>query len=332
MATLIWEPVGFIGNQVKLRVKMDDDSNMHDAAGGISFIGAINGTNGLIPSFHEFHWSLGFGHQNYNYDDFFVPASQTYMSSVDTQYGDYFGSLGNGYGVVRIGSTHLLPYYFVADKFHYNSYQRIGGGGNWQASNIKCSSWFWEQYGMSAIVHLPIASASSDSTGHIWGNTINASHGQHGVGSIYYFYDHVFGITTTAELFGDAGFTSYYNAGGANQSIPNTAVDNYNILISTVLQISNEHGHFLNIECADSNAIDDTVYLPGGHSTRYAFAPVHFTTSIYDFTPNFVNITSPSYVNEGESAPFQIEIDPRGYRGTMQVYLLDSTSIDIINE
>ena len=110
MASLIWEPVGFIGRQVKLRVKMDDNSNMHNNVDGVSFIGAING-NGLIPTFKEFHFSLGFGHQNYNYDDFFVPASETYMTSYDTQYGEYFGSLGDGYGVVRIGHTQKLPYY-----------------------------------------------------------------------------------------------------------------------------------------------------------------------------------------------------------------------------
>ena len=331
MASLIWEPVGFIGRQVKLRVKMDDNSNMHNNVDGVSFIGAING-NGLIPTFKEFHFSLGFGHQNYNYDDFFVPASETYMTSYDTQYGEYFGSLGDGYGVVRIGHTQKLPYYNYMDKYHFSSYERIG---EWNNTAIKCTEWYWERYGISAIVQLPISSAESDSMGALWHPTINAHRGVNSVGSIPYFYDHVFGITNADDLFGTSPFTNYSDAlfqSLQDNEIPASAVDNYNILISTVLHLSNQQGHFLNIECANSNTIDNSVYLTGGSSTRYAFAPVHFTTSIYDFTPNFIDISSPSYVNEGESAPFQIEIDPRDYRGTMQVYLADSTSVDILNE
>ena len=291
MATLIWEPVGFIGNQVKLRVKMDDDTSMYDNEDGISFIGAINGTSGLIPTFKEFRWSLGFGHQNYNYDDFWVPAS-TY-EQINVNYNEEFGSLGNGYGVVKSTSNQFLPYTYYVTHHPFQAGLTIGSGGD---RAVKCSNWYWEQYGSSL------------------GN----------------FYERVFGMTDTDDLFGDAPFTNFGFPDYRN--IPSSAVEDYNILISTVLHLSNANGTFLNIECADSDVIDSTVVLPSSHNVRYAYAPVHFTTFLYDFTPNFIDISSPSYVNEGESASFQIEIDPRDYRGTMKVYLLDSTSIDTINQ
>jgi hypothetical protein len=331
MASLIWEPVGFIGSQVKLRVKMDDDSSMFDTEDGISFIGAVNRTNGLTPTFKEFRWSLGFGHQNYNYDEFWVPAST--HEQINMNYNEEFGSLGNGYGVVKSSSSHFLPYTYYVNDHHYQAGQKIGSGVD---EAVMCSNWYWEQYGMSAIVQLPISSASSNfGETRYWGETINASGGEDSEGNLYYFYDHVFGINSPDDLFGDAPFTNY--SGSLFQplkdtEIPVSAIDNYNILISTVLHLSNANGTFLNIECADSEAIDNSVVLYGGNSIRYAYAPVHFTTSLYDFTPNFIDISSPSYVNEGESASFQIEINPRDYRGTMQVYLVDSTSIDAINQ
>ena len=131
-------------------------------------------------------------------------------------------------------------------------------------------------------------------------------------------------------MFGDAPFANYGYPEYKN--IPSSAIENYNILISTVLHLSNASGTFFKIECADSEAIDNSVSLTGGSSVRYAYAPVYFTTSVYDFTPSFIDLSSPNYVNEGESASFEIGIDPRDYRGTMQVYLLDSTSVDTINQ
>jgi|TARA_R100000084_G_scaffold9137_1_gene3149 hypothetical protein len=325
MASLIWEPIGYIGSQVKLRVKMDDDTSMYGNEDGMSFMAAINGTSGLIPSFKEFRWSLGFGHLNYNYDDFWVPAS-TY-EQINVNYNEEFGSLGNGYGVVKSSSNHLLPYNFYVTHHPFQAGLTIGTYGD---RAVKCSNWYWEQYEMSAIVELPLSFASEHAIDSYWGDTIHASGGVNIGSGLGPFYERVFGITNTDDLFGDApfanfGFPEYRN-------IPSGAVENYNILISTVLHLSNANGTFLNIECADSEAIDNSVVLYGGNSIRYAYAPVHFTTSVYDFTPNFIDINSPNYVNEGESAAFQIEIDPRDYRGTMKVYLLDSTSVDTINQ
>ena len=325
MASLIWEPIGFIGSQVKLRVKMDDDTSMYDNEDGISFIGAINGTSGLIPSFKEFRWSLGFGHQNYNYDDFWVPAS-TY-EQINVNYNEEFGSLGNGYGVVKSTSNSLLPYNFYVTHHPFQAGLTIGPTGD---RAVKCSNWYWEQYEMSAIVELPLSFASEHAIESYWGDTIHASGGVNIGSGLGPFYERVFGITNTDDLFGDAPFANY--GFPEYRNIPSDAVENYNILISTVLHLSNANGTFLNIECADSEAIDNSVVLYGGNSIRYAYAPVHFTTSVYDFTPNLIDISSPSYVNEGESAAFQIEVDPRDYRGTMKVYLLDSTSVDTINQ
>ena len=328
MASLIWEPVGFIGYTVKLRVKMSDGSSMSGNSDGNSFISAISNTSPYKPAFEEFWWSLGFGHQNYDYDDFWYPASTTYMGSVDTEYGDYFGSLGNGYGVVRIGHQEKLPYTFNVDRFNYQAHQKHG-------NYILASNWSWEVYGISAIVELPISTANSSSLGSLWGNTICAYNGVHAAGgaSLPYFYDHVFGIGSWEhdELFGDAPFTNYVSQD--SQDIPIGEIDNYNILISTVLHIANTSGGaLLNIECAESDVIDASVELPGSADTRYAYAPAHFTSSIYNFAPTFLNISSPSYINEAESAPFEIEINPHNYRGVMQVYLLDSTSVDTVNE
>ena len=315
MASLIWEPVGFIGHQVKLRVKMNDGSSMYDNEDGISFIGAINGTSSLIPTFKEFRWSLGFGHQNYDYDDFWIHAS-TITEDI--------GSLGNGYGVVNTATKGYLPYTNKVDHWAFQAGQTIGPGTD---KAVKCSAWWWEQYGVSAVLNLNIQSATEYTVEHYWGEIIRASTGLNIESTVSSNVLNVLGVNNIDDLFGNAPFTNYGYPQYRN--IPSSAVDGYNILISTVLHLSNASGHVFKIECADSEAIDNSI---ASASARYAYAPVHFTDSVYDFTPRFINTISPNYVNEGDFAYFEIEIDPRDYRGTMQVYLLDSTSIDTINQ
>ena len=85
MASLIWESAGYISTgNVKLRVKMNDDSNMADSDEGISFMQTINGTSWRQVAFEEFWWSLGFGVENYNYDEFWNTASTSdYWNSDD---------------------------------------------------------------------------------------------------------------------------------------------------------------------------------------------------------------------------------------------------------
>ena len=183
---------------------------------------------------------------------------------------------------------------------------------------------------MSAIVQLPISSATEYAIQYYWGEIIRASTGVNIESNVSSNVLNVFGVNNIDNLFGDAPFANYGYPEYKN--IPSSAIENYNILISTVLHLSNASGTFFKIECADSEAIDNSVSLTGGSSVRYAYAPVYFTTSVYDFTPSFIDLSSPNYVNEGESASFEIGIDPRDYRGTMQVYLLDSTSVDTINQ
>ena len=103
MASLIWENVGFISNgNVKLRVKMNDDSNMSDSDEGISFMNTMSGSNNREIAFKEFRWSLGFGVEGFDYEEFWNPLDQ------NESFTNHFGSLGNGIGVVKSNSVLIM--------------------------------------------------------------------------------------------------------------------------------------------------------------------------------------------------------------------------------
>ena len=299
MASLIWENVGLISSTstLKFRVKMSDGENMSDYDEGIAFINLMGG-NGSID-IDQFWWSLGFGHKDYNYDTFFSAASTD----------EDIASLGDGIGVVASNKLGIMPY---ADGV-FNS---VGGAGSVNIVNLN-----WELENYSALITLSIQGGYA---GGDWGDIIDASTGynNHYQGNNYYGR---LGID-----WGDAPFVNI-NAHQGNPNydtrIPKEDIDGYNILVSFSLQLSQADNTY-NIECASSSEISNSV----SGSTRYAYAPVYFTDSVYDFNVNILNLNKPEFVTEGESAPIFLQIKSVDYNGQIQVYLLDNESLSSVNE
>ena len=306
MASLIWEPVGFISTgDIKLRVKMNDGSNMSDSAEASDFISTINGDPYKTVAFDSAKWSLGFGVQNFNYtEDFWIPASQVTGSGEGN-----FSSLGEGIGV-EVDAQNLLPYYYSISKYDFNNNSMKVG------NYVKATSFHWEVANYSAIITLSLSSK--------WGSQINASGGQD-VNTTSYFYTNNF-----PEIWGDAPFLNYQ--WNEQNSINSSDIDGYNILFSTKLYIVNtetENAINLNpIECAESNAITNSI----NSANRNAYAPIDFIENIPELRVAISDLDSPSFVNEAESAPMRLQLYSSGYNGDVKVFLLDSESLNSINE
>ena len=298
MASLIWENVGLISStsDAKFRVKMNDGSNMADSNEGIAFINLMNG-NGSID-IDQFRWSLGFGHKDYNYDEFFSAASSN----------SGIASLGDGIGVVTNEKLQRMPYSLGV----FNS---VGGAGSVNISNLN-----WEVDNYSALVTLSIQGGTA---GGDWGDIIDTAGYNNSFGESYY---QQLGID-----WGDAPFVNIdANSGNPNYEtrIPKEDVDGYNILVSFQLSLLDEENNSYAIECANSQEITNSV----SGTTRYAFAPVYFTDSIYDFNVSILNLNKPSFVTEGESAPIFLQLKSIDYNGQLQVYLVDNESLAAVNE
>ena len=297
MASLIWESVGLISSSAdaKFRVKMNDGENMADYDDGIAFINLMNG-NGNID-IDQFRWSLGFGHKDYNYDTFFSAASGN----------EGISSLGGGIGVIASNQLQRMPYSLGV----FNS---VGGAGSVSISNLN-----WEVNNYSALVTLNIQGGYA---GGDWGNTIDTAGYNNSFGESYY---QQLGIE-----WGDAPFVTIdANQGSPNYEtrIPKEDVDGYNILVSFSLQLSQADNTY-SIECANSSEISNSV----SGSTRYAFAPVYFTDSVYDFNVSILNLNTPSFVTEGESSPIFLQIKSADYNGEVEFYLVDNESLSSVNE
>ena len=112
MASVIWESVGFIGTTAlpKVRVKMNDGSNMIDSDDGVKLIEAVNGIGNI--GFKDVYWSLGFGNNNFNSIDTFFNATQP------IEYEGKIASIGSGMGVVTsqgvTSGITRLPYWWLS--------------------------------------------------------------------------------------------------------------------------------------------------------------------------------------------------------------------------
>tara|TARA_R110002012_G_scaffold286879_1_gene478786 strand:+ start:6916 stop:9243 length:2328 start_codon:yes stop_codon:yes gene_type:complete len=214
---------------------------------------------------------------------------------------DDMASLGDGIGVVSESFEHKMPYYNSLD---------------FGVANIINLNWEVDDY--SAIVTIGFQSLNQ------WSETINASEG----------YDNVFNYDYYNNLgieFGDAPFVNT----DANQGspdyitrIPVEDISEYNILVSFSIKFRDFQNTFRYIECANSEEITNAV----SGSTRYAFAPINFTDSLYNFNVSILNLNSPEFVNEGESAPIFLQVKSADYNGQIQVFLVDNESLLSVNE
>ena len=214
---------------------------------------------------------------------------------------DDVASLGDGIGVVSESFEPKMPYYNSLD---------------FDVVNIVDLNWEVDDY--SAIVTISFQSTNQ------WAETVDAS--EHYNYFIDYGYYNNLGIE-----FGDAPFVNTdANLGNPNYitRIPVEDISEYNILVSFSIKFRDSQNTFRYIECANSQEISNAV----SGSTRYAFAPINFTDSLYNFNVSILNLSKPDFVTEATSAPIILQLKSIDYSGQIQVYLLDNESFEQVNQ
>ena len=293
MASLIWENVGFISSTSNAKFRVKMNDGTN-MADSDEGVAFINLMNGSNSAdITFFKYSLGFGHKNYNYDTFFSAASLN----------DDIASLGDGIGVVSDNSLHKMPYYNSLD---YGS--------------VFITDISWELDNYSAIVTLGFQSLNR------WHEEIDASEGydnQSVSGNNYY--------SSLGVEWGDASFASIDASQGNpnyNTRIPVEDISEYNILISFKIRFQDNQNQVHYIECANSQEITNAV----SGNNRFAFAPINFTDSLYDFNVSILNLSIPSFVPEGTFSPIVLQLKSIDYTGQIQVYLIDNESLEEVNQ
>ena len=292
---LFWETIGFISpTTVKLRIK-STDGLMSATDDGIQLFNVVESGDTSQITYKQFRWSLGFGHKNYNYDDFFSLVSN------HPDYEDKFASLGNGIGVVESSYRTLMPYTYMIDHDIYDP-QWYDNNDNIRVSNIT-----WETYDVSCFVEIYIPKWTK-SYEYVSDGSMSAEFGQnvHSNNNIY--------TQTLPNIWGDAPFLNYDEENLHNISFDD--VDDYNILISLTLRLGNIY----------INPVTKTVLDNLDFEFYTVYVPVHFTTSVYDFNVALTQISTPTTVNEAETALIQLNIQSTDYAGGVEIYLLDKDS------
>jgi len=208
------------------------------------------------------------------------------------QYDDSFVTFGNGIGGVKNRDVNLMPYTFNVTRMSYEPSWRVG-------QDVRVANIYWETYDVSCIVEIYIPT---------WIDSINASQGQNwsSVNPIY--------TQILPNIFGDAGFLNYDYT--EDDAILFSDVDGYNILISMTLKLGN-----IKIEPIALNSSENIT----------VFAPVYFTTFIFNFNIGFANISTPTNVDEADTALIQLNIQSNDYAGGVEIYLLDKNSKNDVN-
>ncbi len=248
---LFWETVGFISpSSIKLRIK-STEGLLSETNEGIQLFNVVESSDTSQIVYNEFRWSLGFGQQNFNYDDFFGTLA------AHPDYSDKFASFGNGIGAVKDRDKNLMTYMNSVAVMSYESSWRVG-------NDVRVANIYWETYDVSCIVEIYIPN---------WTTTLNASQGQ-GFGNIQPIYTQIL-----PNIFGDAGFLNYDHT--EDDAILFSDIDGYNILISTTLKLGN-----IKIEPVTNNTLQNFTLFAPVHFTdsiydfNLTFANISTPTSV----------------------------------------------------
>ena len=147
----------------------------------------------------------------------------------------------------------------------------------------------------------------------------------------YFWGNHILKKGVNINAFGDAPFVNIdANLGSPDYitRIPVEDISEYNILVSFSIKFRDSQNTFRYIECANSEEISNSV----SGSTRYAYAPIHFTDSLYNFNVSILNLSIPSFVPEGTFSPIVLQLKSIDYTGQIQVYLIDNESLEEVNQ
>lgn len=296
MASLIWD-TSFISSKrdFKFRVKMSDGSNMADSDEGVDFINIVN-----TQDFSK----IGLGSQG----KFAYSLGLGYQNSpynnmwtqVEEFYDNFFASLGNDIALANSFGVELIPFSHT-----------FGQG------QVFVTSMYWEQVNYSCIIELGI-----QPQGTAWGDFIKVDRN---------------GFSSSANIeIGNASWAEEQyveNALIETYDVNIQDIDNYNILVGFILQITGESG-IRDIFPVERSVVDSAISEEriNYDSGTIPFAPVKFESNLLDFSVNILNINSPEFVYEAQREPLQLQIKSEDYNGEIKIYLVDNDSIAQVNE
>ena len=313
MASLIWEPTGVISTiqNLKFRVKMSDGQNMVDSDEGVDFINIVNTQDFSKINLGQsgaFRYSLGLGYIDYNYDDMWVAAEQTYANHSSIP--KCFASLGGGVGLTNKDGDDLLP-------LGHGFFPVTAGAGQ-----VIITAMYWELTNYSCIIEMEV-----QGEGTAWGDSIE----------VYRTYDETF-MSATGLTYGDASFTeNNYDIEDdliVNYSIPTDEIDGYNILVGFILTINGASG-IKDIFPVDRTSVDSAISEGRilWDSWALPYAPAVFNAEgVYDFSVSILNLEKPQFVSETQQEPIRLQLKSQDYNGEIKIYLVDSESITEVNE
>ena len=297
MASLIWDTSFISSNRdFKFRVKMSDGSNMADSDEGVDFINIVNTQDFSkigLGSQGKFVYSLGLGYQNSPYNSMWT--------QVEEFYDNFFASLGNDIALANSFGVELIPFSHT-----------FGQG------QVFVTSMYWEQVNYSCIIQLDI-----QPQGTAWGDFIRVDRN---------------GFARSADIqIGNASWAEEQYVDNIHlietYNVDIQDIDDYNILVGFILQITGESG-IRDIFPVERSTVDSAISEEriNYDSGTIPFAPVKFESNLLDFSVNILNLDKPEFVNETESRPIELQIKSQDYNGEIKIYLVDNQSIAQVNE
>ena len=222
MASLIWD-TSFISSKrdFKFRVKMSDGSNMADSDEGVDFINIVNTQDFSkigLGSQGKFVYSLGLGYQNSPYNSMWT--------QVEEVYDNFFASLGNDLALANSFGVELIPFSHT-----------FGQG------QVFVTSMYWEQVNYSCIIQLDI-----QPQGTAWGDFIRVDRN---------------GFARSADIqIGNASWAEEQYVDNIHlietYNVDIQDIDDYNILVGFILQITGESG-IMDIFPVERSTVDSAI-------------------------------------------------------------------------
>tara|TARA_A100001011_G_C14309889_1_gene845023 strand:- start:1130 stop:3637 length:2508 start_codon:yes stop_codon:yes gene_type:complete len=314
MAAIIWEAKeNYISPYIpfKIRIRRIDNSDISGDDEGDLLYESVEGTNNLKLGVGSgtTNVSLGFGYENFNWEEFWSAAEQ--------KDSDNWKNLGNGVGATK----EILPY-------------RTGLGGFDYLTNVE-----WEVFPKSIIATVPLNIFNTTPNGE----NIIAQHPYHP--NNYQISDNTYQqnlnyfnslqIESQPNFWGQPEDSSI-NFGGA--TIPLDVIENLNVAVSLKINLYNNTGQgnllntteFLNkdICCADVSTIEEL-------NSYWVYAPIKYElfTENQDFLVSVDNVLflSGNEIGEGGTTFGMVHLNSNNYSGDIEIFLVSKENQDTVN-
>ena len=317
MSAIIWKPkYNFISPQVPFEIIIEraDGSELATDVSGSVLSDIVNGTTTLPYQIatKKVLTSMGFGHEYFNWDEFWTAAEN--YNSLEWQ------NLGGGIGATS--RTDLMPYKMETYQIISPPIQAIPtflDNVKWEVEDFSISATIRPEFlfdlggGTSTVVE-PYFMWQEPYHPEINGNT-NAN-----------LILNNFNLPSYPSFWGQQGDTAvawdwYFDR--PSLDLP----ENHNICLSISLYVSRAGG-FQNQIPVTINPADIANVNIEENPKIYLSIPYKTYDDYLDLTSNITNLNVPSIVAQGETVTGTVTIQSNDYAGIVELFLLDKTNLD----